>query len=347
MENYENLFNKLAPDFLYHYTDVNAFQNIMKNGQLWASHIRFMNDYTEEFLALDKIIEILTKRAGSLDLDIEKLKKKIRKYFEEEISRKGIFILSFSEKADDLNQWRAYGNKIPSYCIKFNTQNLIQNLNHSFQKLSDIEEMKSFIRVDWDLNDRKRKFLLMPCIYESDEQEKLLEEVIEDSLSYVERTNDKIIESKLAQEIAKRLIIYAPIIKHRAFKYEQEWRIIIIYEKSIEPNFTKEDLKKQYEETDNDSEKERISYDEDCFVDNETRCNEDKKLLDFRIGRSVIVPYYKFSFDKDIVDEVIIGSCPDGNSVRESTVYFLSKIGFSYEKAKCMVQNTACPYRSW
>lgn len=103
MENYENLFNKSAPNFLYHYTDGNAFQNIMKNGELWASHIRFMNDYTEEFLALDKIIELLDKRVGSLDLDIEKLKKKIRKYFEEEISRKGIFILSFSEKVDDLN----------------------------------------------------------------------------------------------------------------------------------------------------------------------------------------------------------------------------------------------------
>lgn len=343
MENYENLFKKSAPDFLYHYTDGNAFQNIMKNGELWASHIRFMNDYTEEHLALDKIIEILDNRIGSLDLDIEKLKKKIRKYFEEEISRKGIFILSFSKKADDLNQWRAYGNKIPSYCIKFNTQKLI----HDSEILSDIEEIKNFIRVDWDLNDRKRKFLLMPCIYESDEQEKLLEEVIEDSSNYVERTNDKIIESKLAQEIAKRLIIYAPIIKHRAFKDEQEWRIIIIYEKSIEPNFTKEDLEKQYEETDNDSEKERISYYEDCFDDNETRLNEDKKLLDFRIGKSMIVPYYKFSFDKDIVDEVIIGPCPDGNSVKESTVYFLSKIDFSYEKAKNMVKNTECPYRSW
>ena len=291
MENYENLFNKPAPEFLYHYTDGNAFQNIMKNGQLWASHIRFMNDYTEEFLVLDKIIEILTKRVGSLDLDIEKLKNKIRKFFEEEISKKGIFILSFSEKADDLNQWRAYGNKIPSYCIKFDTQNLIQNLNHSFQKLSDIEEIKSFIRVDWDLNDRKRKFLLMSCIYESEEQEKLLEEVIEDSLSYVERINDKITESKLAKEIANRLIIYAPIIKHKAFKEEQEWRIIIIYEKSVEPDFSKEDLKNQYEETDNDSEKERISYDEECFDDNKTRCKEDKDLLNFRIGRSVIVPY--------------------------------------------------------
>lgn len=343
MENYENLFNKSAPDFLYHYTDGNAFQNIMENGELWASHIRFMNDYTEEFLALDKIIELLDKRVGSLDLDIEKLKKKIRKFFEEGTSRKEIFILSFSEKRDDLNQWRAYGNKIPSYCIKFDTQNLI----HSFQKLSDIEEIKSFIRVDWDLNDRKRKFLLMPCIYESAEQEKLLEEVIEDSLSYVERINDKITESKLAKEIANRLLIYAPIIKHKAFKEEQEWRIIIIYEKSVEPDFTKEDLKKQYEETDNDSEKERISYDEECFDDNETRRNEDKDFLGFRIGRSVIVPYYKISCKKDVVDEVIIGPCPDGNSVKESTVYFLSKIGFSYEKAKSMVQNTACPYRSW
>lgn len=213
--------------------------------------------------------------------------------------------------------------------------------------LSDIEGIKNFIRVDWDLNDRKRKCLLMPCIYESDEQEKLLEEVIEDSLSYMERINDKITESKLAKEIANRLIIYAPIIKHKAFKEEQEWRIIIIYEKSIEPDFTKEDLKKQYEETDNDSEKDRISDEEDRFDDNETRRDEDEEFLDFRIGRSMIVPYYKFSFDKDIIDEVIIGPCPDGNYVKESTVYFLSKIGFSYEKAKSMVQNTECPYRSW
>lgn len=35
---------------LYHYTTIETFVNIMDGGELWASHIRYLNDTSEQRL---------------------------------------------------------------------------------------------------------------------------------------------------------------------------------------------------------------------------------------------------------------------------------------------------------
>jgi hypothetical protein len=39
-----------ADELLYHYTSVEAFVNIINGGELWASHIRYLNDRSEQRL---------------------------------------------------------------------------------------------------------------------------------------------------------------------------------------------------------------------------------------------------------------------------------------------------------
>ena len=48
----ENEYKKI-PDALYHYTSRKGFLGIIKTKQIWASHIRFMNDLKEQILALE------------------------------------------------------------------------------------------------------------------------------------------------------------------------------------------------------------------------------------------------------------------------------------------------------
>ena len=323
MENLKSLFNRDVPDFLCHYTEGDAFQNILKTNVMWASHIRFMNDSTEGILARDEIIKIFNEKNFDVnfsEVNIEELKKLVKGYFAEYASKKGIFVLSFSGKDDDLNQWRAYANNAPSYCIKFNSEKLIQ----SSKIISDIEKIKDFVRDGWNCN--SKKILLLPCVYDDKKQEELAREIIKDSLDRVNQ--EKLEKGALAMEIAKRLIVYAPVIKNKVFIDENEWRIIIIYEK-LENSFSEEE--KYCGQTDSEVQK----------------SGKGDGPVGFRMGKSMIIPYYKFLFQKDVVSEIVIGACPDRNSVKESTIYFLSKNGFSYEDAKKMVKETKCPYRNW
>lgn len=346
MEELDKIFKKKIPETLYHYTNGDSFSGIIKNKEMWASHIRFMNDLKEEILALDILERELPKLLANKSLNTDCVMKHTKSFFKTETYKKGIFILSFSENKDDLNMWRGYANKIPSYSIGFDFTKMMDS-GDSEKIESDISVIETLIRDSWNLNDRKREQFILPCIYDTTSQEKLIQEIVTDSIAHINHICNAIKEKKLGEEFAKRLIFYAPLIKHKMSESEKEWRIIIIYEKSVKPNFTKDDVERNIAEAKNEVEEAMAEYEEDCFYDNETRLKEDKLLLNFRMGTSFIVPYFKFHFEIDTLKEIISGACPDKESVRESTVYFLSKNGFSYKKAEKMISHTNNPYRNW
>lgn len=339
MEYLKRLFDRPSPEHLYHYTNANSFLGIIQKTEMWASHIRFMNDLKEEVYALELLERRLPDLLKTTSLNPNKMIKLIQKYFDEENSKFGIFVLSFSEKSDDLNQWRGYANGTPSYCIKFNSNKIKKNSEVE----NDVENVKLLIDSSWDLNDHKRKIFLLPCVYDDETQNNLIDEIANTVLQNSYEIDEKLI----AKKIARTLIFYSPLIKHRMSEDEKEWRIIIVYEKSFNPNFTREDLQKELNATNNEYERDRLNYEMDCFEDNEYRLKIDKELLGFRMGKSYIIPYYKFMLEKEAFEGFIIGACPDYNSVKESTIYFLSKNGFTYEESKKMVTKTKNPYRNW
>lgn len=296
----KDIFTRQAPKVLYHYTDANSFLGIVGNKELWASHIRFMNDLKEETLALDILGKILVNSLHEKHLNADDVLKYVKDFFAKETVKKDIFILSFSENRDDLNQWRGYANKIPAYCIGFDVEKLIASLDNK----TDIEIIKKSLRGSLGDNESKSLKFLLPCIYEKEEQENLLDEVIKDSQNYLDESSYT--ERQLGKEIANRLVFYSPLIKHKMSESEKEWRIIIVNRDS----------------------------------DNAEQCN-------FRMGKSFIIPYFKFHFEKSCFKEFIIGACPDKESVKESTIYFLSKKGFSYSKAEDIIKFTNNPYRNW
>ena len=339
MEYLKRLFDRPSPEHLYHYTNANSFLGIIQKTEMWASHIRFMNDLKEEVYALELLERRLPDLLKTTSLNPNIMIKLIQKYFDEENSKLGIFVLSFSENSDDLNQWRGYANVIPSYCIKFNAKK-IKGIPEFETK---VENVKILIDASWDLDEYKRKVFLLPCVYDDETQNNLIDEIANTVLQNSYEIDEKLI----AKKIARTLIFYSPLIKHRMSEDEKEWRIIIVYEKSFNPNFTRKDLQKELNATNNEYERDRLNYEMDCFEDNEYRLKIDKELLGFRMGKSYIIPYYKFKLEKEDFEGFIIGACPDYNSVKESTIYFLSKNGFTYEESKKMVTKTKNPYRNW
>ena len=84
------------PEQVYHYTNANAFLGIIKNKELWASHILFQNDKKEALYSLDLLSESLYENKAAFaknNIDIQKLLSYIKP-----LTGQQIFTISFSEK---------------------------------------------------------------------------------------------------------------------------------------------------------------------------------------------------------------------------------------------------------
>jgi hypothetical protein len=180
---------------LFHYTSLDGFLGIIQSGKLWASHIRFMNDRSEFNYAFDLTETVIRKlRMGRKLLHRPNIdpQRGIAQLFDDDIEKEDIYIISLSEKQDDLNMWKKYTDMSPGICIEFDTEKLRGN----------------DIRIEC-------------VIYDLKKQKEFLEEKI---IKCVEKADNDFDSSKILYE---SLIESAPQIKHPAFADEKEWRLII------------------------------------------------------------------------------------------------------------------------
>ena len=103
MEILKSILDIKIPQILYHYTDANAFAGIITKKEIWASHIRFMNDYTEFKFAIDKFKDLIEEFIKGKKIEDKTSSKEIIEKFETLIGKIDVFIFSLSEKEDELN----------------------------------------------------------------------------------------------------------------------------------------------------------------------------------------------------------------------------------------------------
>lgn len=118
-----------------------------------------------------------------------------------------VCVCSFSEEGDVMSQWRAYAGGASSFSIGFSG---------------------TFLRAVSD----QLKFWLVPVLYEEDEQRALVRTLLEDVLTenLQRRAEPMDRENEPGQPPGGNLVAYlnryAPILKHKSFSEEREWRII-------------------------------------------------------------------------------------------------------------------------
>lgn len=360
MKELKELFKKPCPKKLYHYTNKNAFKGIISNQEMWATHIRFMNDTEEQKLALDLLKKQVPNIFAEKNINIEKLQKNIEHFVFLEMLRKGIYILSFSEKKDDLGQWRGYGSLMPSFCLELDTykfkssfvselknENIKNKDSFRISDITDYSELNENVFDFLSTDEKKQKFYLLPCIYNHSEQIKLINEVLTDSYKKIEYLDNEKTEKDLAKEIAKRFVFYCPLIKNESFECEAEWRVIILYEKTF--NHTKETDSSTDESEENLDESQRAfkeSLEDECenikgFV------KLDEQLLSSREGLLCDIPFFKFEIKHQCFTKVLIGSCFDKDVVVNWTFKFLFDKGFNFYSDMNFIEYTKIPYRSW
>jgi DUF2971 family protein len=206
--NVKEILRRHPPEILYHYTTQGGLLGIINGREIWASHTQYLNDVREFRHAIDVVEEELSNmrlepphhdKAELLSAIEERLKG---------IESINVCVCSFSADGDVLSQWRAYGGGASGFSIGFSG---------------------AFLRAASD----QLNFWLVPVLYDENEQRALVRTLLEDVLAEnlqkrakpTDHDNDEPGQPPGGNFVAY-LNRYAPILKHKSFSEEREWRII-------------------------------------------------------------------------------------------------------------------------
>lgn len=188
---------------LYHYTTQSGLLGIIEHKKIWATHTQYLNDRREFLHAIDLVREEIDQIALTNVEHRQILKDMLDGLTGHESIN--VCVCSFSEDRDSLPQWRAYGGKTSGFAIGFPGDLLVETT-------------------------QKLRWYLAPCIYDDSAQHALIralvEEVLEENLAEWDKKKNEEDRLPLGGNLCAYLNRYAPILKHRSFAEEREWRVI-------------------------------------------------------------------------------------------------------------------------
>jgi len=183
--------NERTSEYIYHYTTMAGFKGIVESREIWATDLRYMNDPTELKLGYDYLNRTVCE-SGNSGNTIER---------DPSIP---IFACSFSKHEDVLSQWRAYA-KGGGVAIGF-PHNLLQNVATTCG------------------------YVLEDCIYYDPEDEstsiQLLSKGVKLRLAFRNSDSKTLDDSEIDQLIGLMSPWIVPVIKHKAYKEEDEIRLL-------------------------------------------------------------------------------------------------------------------------
>jgi hypothetical protein len=121
-EDYSDLSQFSPGQLVWHYTGFAGLVGIL-DGIIWASSAAYLNDLQEVRLTVATTLEILADQHPDVAPEDAELHRNMADLFRD-MDGKQIFVTSFSQKADDLSQWRAYGGKGTAFAVGFDPRKL-------------------------------------------------------------------------------------------------------------------------------------------------------------------------------------------------------------------------------
>jgi hypothetical protein len=276
-----------GPPALYHYTSASGLLGILERRALWATSIWYLNDQREFAVALDLTEEVLKEREERTHARFERGVFEVLRQAVERAREASVFVASFSEHPDQLSQWRGYTPPHNGYAIGFATSMLRQ------------------------LASGERPFVLLPCVYDIDDQRALVDRIIAAVSDHAkgmwtpDADNSQRVFREVYQEFASLLALISPVIKDDSFEEESEWRLV-----SLPHAIDRNDWR-------------------------------------FRPGRSSIVPYYQvdlaFKNTAFELESVVVGPTPNVDLAVSALEAMLGAKGIKIGQ----VQPSQIPYRDW
>ena len=135
---------------IIHYTDANAVYSILRNGRIWLTDLRFLNDSRELHDGVDILSKALEAPEFGVftnheykDASIEYLRSAFSDTVTYGIDEEPIFVFSFSRRENLLSQWRAYG----SYAIEFDAKVFTEEISGVRQCVYVQKEKKDTAKI--------------------------------------------------------------------------------------------------------------------------------------------------------------------------------------------------------
>lgn len=181
------------PETLWHYTSLDAFRQIIESGNLFATHVQFVNDIQEVVHARMMIDEMLRK---DYHPDIRQQIQDATDFMID-LDLRVSLVTSFTASENQLSQWRGYSGGSSGVSIGFDLRT---------------------IRTDIP---KGRMAYFAPCVYD----EQLKETLVREALAPI--TDRSTVNDSESTHAFQNTLNIVPILKHHKFEEEKEWRLII------------------------------------------------------------------------------------------------------------------------
>ena len=207
------------PSRLYHYTDRKGLVGILESGTIRASAARYLNDAQELSVAFEVARQLLGEKGPASTPEMDKLHFRIREQLQGRETDFDSFVFSTSADGGDvLSQWRGYSDAGNGYALGIEGPSLVKTLSEAGVL-----------------------FILAPCEYDEEPQRALIGDIIADAEQALHKAiqDGKATDTAIYEGTAHFLIgftIAAPIVKHRAFREEKEWRLIFPFSSLGDPD---------------------------------------------------------------------------------------------------------------
>lgn len=211
-----------APQRLHHYTAAATLPAILRGEpfacrergeatvepgtplpQMRATHLRFMNDRSELKLATalmsDELGRHAAARRGALARRLDAVRDTLAALSDEP----WIWALSWSERGNQLSQWRAYAGGVGGFSVGVPVAHLLR-------------------MAAW------QRFALVPCVYRGDLQRRIASEVVARHVeTLAARGREASGDAAAVRRFAGDLLFVGATMKHPGFEEEREWRLIL------------------------------------------------------------------------------------------------------------------------
>lgn len=262
---------------IYHYTSFKGVLGIVNDRAIWAGDIRYMNDASELKHCVDLIKHAIADRLKSSPLSAPILQAFIVWLSQRMTNGHMLFGISFRANGNLLSQWRGYSEPGKGVSLGFDSQFIKQCA-------------------------KDQGFQIGRCIYHPLEQQRIIEQILDEVIRLIEQQKIKPLERSTMLEdgfdgglptynfdiIETDLLQIAAVIKHPSFQEEDEWRL-------VSPVIT-------------------------------DHCHSAVK---FREGASMLVPYLEFGLQTPTlpmeISQVFLGPTPNASLSMNSLKLFLSK----------------------
>ncbi len=199
-ESLHSLLDEPLPHRLYHHTKQSGLLGIVTHRELWATDLRYQNDGLELELALDLVKDIWP------DVDPDGDAEPARDFALSQTEQARVYVASFSAEPDVLSQWLGYSGAGNGYALGFSPQSL-----RAAARTGNGRDWR-LAKVCYDEHDQRA----IVCPWVTEAVRKFTTEDWDEGPPFPPG----------GAELLHNVLRFGPLLKHKSFRQEREWRLI-------------------------------------------------------------------------------------------------------------------------